>query len=148
MAYYFSCKYKVLSGTGNLILTDWCDTPIKIKQTTDYGDFILLSGYCSTTKTYNGTYHFLDMNMDANSQIEVWDLQLQTNKHSTPYTLGTRESMLRNETGYMQPVTVQNLELTTDTNCGEYAGVFDMSKPTQISTPLNLGNSTDVTVVC
>lgn len=148
MAYYFSCKYKVLSGTGNLILTDWCDTSIKIKQTTDYGDFILLSGYCSTTKTYNETYHFLDMNMDANSQIEVWDLQLQTNKHSTPYTLGTRESMLRNETGCMQPVTVQNLELTTDTNCGEYAGVFDMSKPTQISTAINLGGSTDVSVVC
>lgn len=147
-AYSFSCKYKVLSGTGNLILSDWCDSYITNKQTIDCGDFIFLSCYCATTRTYNSTYRFLDMDMDANSQIEIWDIQLQTNAQPTPYTLGTRESMLRNETGYMQPVIVRNLELTTDTNCGEYAGVFDMSKPTQISTALNLGNSTDVSVVC
>ena len=146
--YYFSCKYKVISGTGNLVLTDWCDKGITTRTRTDYGDFILLTGLCVPNRDYNSTYRFLDMNMDINSQIEIWDIQLQTNSHPTPYTIGTRPSMLRNETGYAQPTIVQNLELTTDTNCGEYAGVFDMSKPTQISTPLNLGNSTDVSVVC
>jgi hypothetical protein len=146
-SYYFSCKYKVVSGTGNLALVDWCDSSLTQKTSTNYGDYMILTAYCSTSRAYNSTYRFLDMNIDADSVVEVWDIQLQTNK-VTPYIVGTRPNMLTNEAGYEEPMNVQNLVLSSDTNCGTYCGIFDSTKPTQIRMNPRLESATDVTVAC
>lgn len=146
-SYYFSCKYKVVSGTGNLALVDWCDSSLTQKTSTNCGSYMILTAYCSTTRDYNSTYRFLDMNIDANSVVEIWDIQLQTNK-VTPYTIGTRPGMLANEAGYEEPMSVQNLILSSDTNCGTYCGIFDSTKPTQIRMNPKLEGATDVTVAC
>lgn len=69
--YYFSCKYRVISGTGTFSLSDWCDSSLSDKKTKDCGDFYELSAKCYTTRTYNSTYRFLDCNLSANSVIEV-----------------------------------------------------------------------------
>ena len=74
--------------------------------------------------------------------------QLEKKDHATPYVKGNRIGMLFNEAGYDEPISFQNLELTSDTISGSCAGKFDSSKPTQIRTPLDLGGSTDVTIAC
>lgn len=75
-------------------------------------------------------------------------IQLEAKDHTTPYVEGSRISILFNEAGYDEPISFQNLELTSDTISGSYAGKFDSSKPTQIRTSLDLGGSTDVTIAC
>lgn len=72
-------------------------------------------------------------------------IQIEAKDHPTPYARGIRTPMLRNEAGYDKPL-INGLELTTDTNCGQYAMVFDSSKPTYIKTPLDLVGDTDVSV--
>lgn len=75
-------------------------------------------------------------------------IQLEAKDHPTPYVEGSRTGLLFNEAGYNNPISFQNLELTSDTISGSYAGIFDSSRPTQIRTALDLGGSTDVTVGC
>ena len=72
-------------------------------------------------------------------------IQIELKDHPTPYANGTRVPMLRNEAGYDKPLT-NALALTTDTNSGQYAMVFDPNKPTYIKTPLDIVGDTDVSV--
>lgn len=144
--YYFSCKYRVISGTGTFTLGDWCDSSLSDKKTKDCGDFYELSAKCYTTRTYNTTYRFLDCNLSANSVIEVWDVQLQTNDKVTPYVLGTRSSMLCNETGLTQPTYNTNINLIQDSS----SGVFSLSctGSTMINTPITGDIASGATISC
>ena len=117
-AYYFSCKYRIISGTGVFSLSDWCDSSLSDKKTINYGDYYELSAKCSTTRTYNSTYRFLDCELSANSVIEVWDVQLQANAIKTPYTYGSRPSLLQNEVGFNNPVATNNISLNSDRATG------------------------------
>ena len=144
--YYFSCKYRVISGTGTFTLSDWCDSSLTDKKTKDCGDFYELSAKCYTTRTYNSTYRFLDCNLSANSVIEVWDVQLQTNDKVTPYVLGTRESMLYNETGLIQPTYNINSTLIQDSASGIYS--LSCTGNTMINTPITGDIAAGATISC
>lgn len=75
-------------------------------------------------------------------------IQLEAKDHPTPYVEGSRTGLLFNEAGYDEPISFQNLELTSNTISGSYAGIFDSSKPTQIRTALDLSGDTDVSIAC
>jgi hypothetical protein len=97
--YYCSFKYKIVSGGTVFKPVDWCDSSLSELTVVDCGDYYQASVKCYTTRTYNTTYRFLDMSMSTNTVVEIWDIQLQTNKLPTPYTPTTRDSLLINETG-------------------------------------------------
>lgn len=144
--YYFSCKYRVISGTGTFTLSDWCDSSLSDKKTKDCGDFYELSAKCYTTRTYNSTYRFLDCNLSANSVIEIWDVQLQTNDKVTPYVNGTRESMLYNESGLTQPNKSTNIKIINDSASGLYS--LSCGGSTVINTPILGDISSGATISC
>ena len=118
--YYFSCKYRFISGGNTFTISDWCDSGISNAKYINCGDYYLMTGTCYTTREYNSTYRFLDLNMSANSVLEVWDIQLQTGKQ-TPYTNDSRASMIHNEAGWQQPVTTSNIVLSEDRKSGFYS---------------------------
>lgn len=144
--YYFSCKYKVISGTGAFSFSDWCDSSLSNTKIKDCGDFYEMSTKCYTTRTYNSTYRFLDFNISANSVIEVWDVQLQTNDKVTPYVLGSRGSMLHNETGLIQPTYNTNLNLVQDSASGTFS--LSCAGNTMINTPVTGDITAGTTISC
>lgn len=144
--YYFSCKYKVISGTGAFSFSDWCDSSLSNTKIKDCGDFYEMSTKCYTTRTYNSTYRFLDFNISANSVIEVWDVQLQTNDKVTPYVLGSRGSMLHNETGLIQPTYNTNTNLVQDSASGTFS--LSCTGNTMINTPVTGDITAGATISC
>lgn len=78
-------------------------------------------------------------------------IQIEAKDRATPYTPNIREGLMCNETGLDQPISTQNLTLTTETNLGLFAGKFDNSvsgNVTQIRSKLDLSGQTDVTFAC
>lgn len=121
-SYYASYKYRTITGTGNFVPSDWCDntTAGRLKTVVDCGDFYYVTCPCPA-RTYDGTYRFLDLYIDGQSTIEMWDFQLQTNSFPTPYCKGSRNSQLYNETGLVQPSTKNNIVISTDSGAGIYS---------------------------
>ena len=75
-------------------------------------------------------------------------IQIEAKDHPTPYVAGERPYHIVNEAGYDDPISVSNLDLSTDTNCGTYCGVFNSNRPTQIRMNSTLTGATDVSVAC
>jgi hypothetical protein len=62
------------------------------------------------------------------------DFQMEIKDHSTPYTPTSRESMLYNETGLIQPNYKANLKLARDAGSGTYS--LKCAGSTAINTPV------------
>jgi hypothetical protein len=68
------------------------------------------------------------------TQSKFYDFQLEEHDHATPYTSTSRESMLHNETGLIQPNHKANLQLTHDAGSGIYS--LKCAGSTAINTPV------------
>lgn len=124
-SYYFSCKYKKISGTANFSLGDFCDASFSDKKTIDYGDYIYISGKGYRESGYTSTYRFIDVNLSSDSVIEIYDLQLEDNDHATEYVDGIRdECYIYDASGHGNHATNSGMTLSTDTNIGKYTGLF------------------------
>jgi hypothetical protein len=131
--YYISYKWRPLTEGANLVPTDWVDAPFPSSRytTRTEEDYKVTEVQCIPNKDYTSTYRFLDFSMTANSQIEIWDIQLQGNSMVTPFTPTSRPSLLVNETGYYQPTDVVNTALSLDSALGLYS--LDMPGDSYIS---------------
>ena len=49
------------------------------------------------------------------------DFQMEIKDHATPYTPGSRKSLLYNEAGLTQPSTKNNIVLSPDSGVGTYS---------------------------
>lgn len=149
--YYFSYKYKMLSGDGSRFeISDWCDAAVTEKTDIDCGDYRYVSARCyldPTKKEYNDTYRFMDFLMNPNTSVQVWDIQLQSSLTPTQYTPSTRSSKLCNELGGIQPDKTQTKNITTikDSAIGTYSLKCDQ---TAIVTPLVADITQGVTISC
>ena len=63
----------------------------------------------------------LDHSSGSGKVISYRNAQLETKDHTTPYTPGSRSSLLYNETGLTQPSTKNNIVLSTDSGVGTYS---------------------------
>lgn len=52
------------------------------------------------------------------TQSKFYDFQLEEKDHATPYTLNTRPSLLQNEVGFNNPITTNNITLSSDCATG------------------------------
>lgn len=149
--YYFSYKYKMLSGEGSRFeISDWCDVAVTEKTDIDCGDYRCVSARCyvdPTKREYNDTYRFMDFLMNPNTSVQVWDIQLQSSSTLTQYTSSTRLSKLYNEIGGVQPDKTQTKNITTiqDSAIGTYSLKCDQ---TAIATPLVADIDQGVTISC
>lgn len=57
----------------------------------------------------------------TNVMCEIDRIQFEKKDHATPYTSGSRSSLLYNETGLAQPSTKNNIVLSTDSGVGTYS---------------------------
>ena len=111
--------------------------------------------YQNTTtewKTYSDTFTVLN-SFDTSKTASIYvyghggsegityvrNLQLEINDHATAYTPNTRNSMLYNEAGFVQPSGVNNLSLSSNSRIGKYCGKFNGTN-TYIDTPIVKSN--------
>lgn len=115
--YVMSFKYKILTGSSpDFRATDWCDTTIT-RTTVSTGDvdnsfYETASG---TRSTYDNTYDFMDFTISANTEVEIWDIQLEEAEIASPYTTyerTTTESVIDLVQG--TTVTVNDIVRTND----------------------------------
>jgi hypothetical protein len=69
-------------------MSDWADTPITGTDI-DYGSYKFSSAF-GTRATYDSTFKFMDFNMSPNTEVEIWDIQLEQRDHFTSFTNGSR----------------------------------------------------------
>ena len=125
-SYYFSCKYRIISGSGGISFTDWCDVALQDKKIIEHDDYFYFSAKCPSRESgYDSTYRFLDMSIDQNSIVEFWDMQLQTNAYATPYTKYSRELQCTDESGNGYGADQINMTYSTDTTIGVGAAKFN-----------------------
>ena len=85
-------------------------------------------GYYSSTFKINSKSNAYLMHArifgDTVSESDTYEikfLQFEKKDHATPYTSGSRSSLLYNETGLAQPSTKNNIVLSTDSGVGTYS---------------------------
>lgn len=143
--YYFSCKYRTISGEGKFSPVDWCDGSLSDKKIINYGDYSYTSFKCYRSSEYTSTYRFMDITVSTNSVIEIWDLQLEENDHATEYVEDSRENCyIYDASGHCKHATNDGMVLTSDTNIGKYAGLFGGdNKHIYFNNPFGSGNITE-----
>lgn len=105
-SYGCSIYYKELTiGTINF---DWCDTTItggvnssSLTENRLYG--------MGTRSTYDGTFCFLDINLDSGASVILYGDQIEYKSHVTPFVAGTRS----NTQGLLSLTTKTTLDLTS-----------------------------------
>lgn len=122
-------------------------------QSSSHTRFTIKDGYNSFTFTataYVGGVTSLLMDDTARTGwaniAKFYNFQLFEGDHVP--VLNGQLDWLTNEAGYEEPMSVKNLVLSSDTNCGTYCGIFDSTKPTQIRMNPRLEGATDVTLAC
>jgi hypothetical protein len=97
--YTLSYKYKINTGT-QFRMNDWCDTSLFNKVDIGNGSTDSYSAASGVRATYDGTYRFMDFYITADTEVEIWDVQLEKKDHATPFTIGTRTSRLTDLSPY------------------------------------------------
>ena len=96
--YTTSFKYKTTSGVGRIRVGDWSDTTVS-RTIEDKGEYMY--EYATGTRTTHDTiYRFTDLYLDANTTIEIWDIQLEQRTYPTPFVNGTRGSTVATGGGW------------------------------------------------
>ena len=90
--YTFSYKYKILTGTI-FQMSDWNDYALQNIVNLDYGDYQFSSA--TGTSFCSSVYHFMDFFISENTQVEIWDVQLEKKDHCTPYINGSRTGIVK-----------------------------------------------------
>ena len=90
LSYNLSYKYNIISGT-TFSMSDWCDTTLQNRVDIDYGTYRYSSAY-GTRATYDGVYRFMDINISANTVVDIWDVQLEQRAFGTQFVNGTRSN--------------------------------------------------------
>jgi len=93
-----------------------------------------MTGTITDTGTNNYLHYFMAGSGAINFKWYMRDFQMEINDHSTPYTPTSRESMLYNETGLIQPNYKANLKLARDAGSGTYS--LKCAGSTAINTPV------------
>lgn len=85
--YTMSYKMKINSGTS-FLMTDWCDV-LFAQVSQDYGTYRYCYGGASRA-SYDSTFRFMDFFISANTEVEIWDVQLEAANYPSAFTNGTR----------------------------------------------------------
>jgi hypothetical protein len=96
--YNISFKYRIISG-AEFSISDWCDSTTTKSPVVDHGSYYFASAYGSRA-TYTSSYRFVDLSVSPNSEIEIWDIQLEEKSHATPFVDGERPGTVHDCSGY------------------------------------------------
>lgn len=107
--YNLSYKYKMNSGTV-FSMIDWNDQTLSNAVDTNYGSYNYASA-SGMKSTYDSTFHYMDFNISGNSQIEIWDVQLEEKNYGTNYTSSLRTGVVKDYSGNGE--TISLVESTT-----------------------------------
>lgn len=81
--YIISFKYKIISGSGTFMVSDFCDQSVT-RVTTDIGDgWYYETGYASRS-SYSETYDFFDFYVADNMTVDVKEIQVEHTSASSP----------------------------------------------------------------
>lgn len=125
-AYFVSFKWKLLSGSGTINPSDFCDNSITYKSNTNEGSYYFFQGR-GYRATYNSTYRFVDFTgFSPNSSYELWDFQLEEDiegKTQASDYLAASETggILTDSSGFHNNKKSGSVYYATDTNIGSYS---------------------------
>lgn len=125
-AYFVSFKWKLLSGSGTINPSDFCDNSISYKSNSNKGSYYLFQGR-GYRATYNSTYRFIDFTgFSPNSSYELWDFQLEEDiegKTQASDYLAASETggILTDSSGFHNNKKSGSIYYATDTNIGSYS---------------------------
>lgn len=138
--YNLSYKYKINSGTV-FNMSDWCDTTVGNKVDIDYGSYKYSSGN-GTKATYDTSYRFMDLNISANSEVEIWDVQLEQKSYATPFIGGVRTAIVKDYSSNNNHATLQDSTTPKWTESSKVGtGAYEFNTNSQIDLPLTMNNT-------
>lgn len=82
-----SFNYKIIKGT-TFTMNDWCDRNIN-----KYDSFSTMRGQGSRS-SYDNTYRFMDFNIGDNTEVEIWNIKLETKTLPKYKTSVTKKGIL------------------------------------------------------
>lgn len=109
LSYNLSYKYKIIKGT-TFSMSDWCDQTLYNKVDNTYKKYSYSSAY-GTRTTYDSTFRFMDIFISANTEVEIWDVQLEQRTFATDFT-----SSIRNATVYDSSISSNDGDLVSATS--------------------------------
>lgn len=92
--YNLSYNYEIKTPDGNFYMTDWCDRPI-----TKIDDGYQATAYGSCAE-YSSVYRFMDFYISENTEVEIWNVQLEQKNHATPFVDGSRTGKVYDCSGF------------------------------------------------
>lgn len=97
--YTMSYKYKINSG-DYFGMNDWNDTKLFDRVDIGDGSSDSYSAASGVRAEYNSTYRFMDFYISPNTEVEIWDFQLEKKDHATPFVNGSRQDRVVDKTPY------------------------------------------------
>ncbi len=143
-------RYKETAGNPNFSFMDWGDTPITQRTITD-GPYKIAIG-TGTRSVYTSTFRFMDCRMNPNSEILIYDVQLQKGDHYAEIANGYREpGLIYDKSGYGHHGTqwTKRPRLSEDAALGSHSIEFDGAANTdavQLGNVLNLREEISLSV--
>lgn len=126
-AYFISFKWKLLSGSGTINPSDFCDASLTYKTNVNKGSYYQFASRGYRSAGYNSTYRFVDFTgFSPNSSYELWDFQLEEDiegKTQASNYINTTETggSLTDCSGYHNNKKSGSIYYSADTNIGSYS---------------------------
>lgn len=109
--------------------------------------YYFITATANPTKTLTAVGGWLmDHSSGSGKKMTATRSQLEISEYPTPYTPTTRASMIRNEAETIQPSTISNIALTTDSASGTFS--LSCTGNTMINTPISGDTSSGATISC
>ena len=112
--YTLSYKYKILTGEY-FRANDWNDQSIT-RNTVLLGNDVYYETATGTRSTYNSTYRFMDFSMSNNTQVEIYDLQLEQRSFATPYVESATSNVRSNTQALLDLTGSKTIDLINTTD--------------------------------